>query len=79
MSLQNSNFPVLEVDGVGDLRLIKKIPYTWPSSQGAAQTVLTNDGSGNLGWGAVSVAGGSGLTTNANRFLEVVAIKDRRS
>ena len=26
MSLQNSNFPVLEVDGVGDLRLIKRVP-----------------------------------------------------
>jgi len=53
MSLQNSNFPVLEVDGVGDLRLIKKVPYLWPSAQGSAGTVLTNNGSGALGWGAV--------------------------
>jgi len=53
MSLQNSNFPVLEVDGVGDLRLIKKVPYLWPSAQGAVGTVLTNNGSGALGWGAV--------------------------
>lgn len=70
MSLQNSNFPVLEVDGVGDIKLLKKIPYSWPSAQGAAGTALTNDGAGNLGWGTVSGSGG-GLTTNANQFLGV--------
>ncbi len=58
LSLQNSNFPVLEVDGVGDLRMIKKIPYLWPSAQGAAGTVLTNNGSGVLGWGAAVAGGG---------------------
>jgi len=57
MSLQNSNFPVLEVDGVGDLRLIKKVPYLWPSSQGAAGTALTNNGSGVLGWWPITVGG----------------------
>jgi len=78
LSLQNSNFPVLEVDGVGDLRLIKKIPYLWPSSQGAAGTALTNNGSGALGWWPVSAGSGSaGLTTNANQFLGVpLSIKD---
>jgi hypothetical protein len=58
LSLQNSNFPVLEVDGVGDLRLIKKVPYTWPSAQGGAGTILTNDGAGNLGWGTDQTSGG---------------------
>jgi len=72
LSLQNSNFPVLEVDGVGDLRLIKKVPYLWPSAQGAAGTALTNNGSGALGWWPVSAGAGSpGLTTNANQFLGV--------
>lgn len=59
MSLQNSNTPVLEVDGVGDLRMIKRVPYIWPVAQGAAGTAITNDGSGNLGWGLVP-SGGSG-------------------
>lgn len=31
---------------------------TWPGSQGAADTVLKNDGSGNLSWGTVSSGGG---------------------
>jgi len=72
MSLQNSNFPVFAVDGVGDLRTLKKIAYKWPSSQGSAQTMLTNDGSGNLGWGTGPV-----LTTNGNQFLGApLSIKD---
>ena len=41
----------------GDLPKIKAISYSWPSAQGAASTVLTNDGSGTLTW----AAGGAGL------------------
>jgi len=37
---------------------IGTVSYVWPSSQGAASTVLTNDGAGNLSW----VAGGGGGT-----------------
>lgn len=36
--------------------IIRGVTYVWPSSQGAASTVLTNDGAGNLSWGA---AGGA--------------------
>ena len=36
---------------------IKNIPYSWPSAQGGASTVLTNDGAGNLTCGA---GGGGG-------------------
>ena len=60
LSLQNSNTPMFEVNGIGDLKLLKRVAYSWPIAQGAAQTVLTNDGAGNLGWGAVSGTGGSG-------------------
>jgi hypothetical protein len=56
MSLQNSNTPMFEVDGIGDLKLLKRVPYSWPSAQGAAQTVLINDGTGKLAWGAVAAA-----------------------
>lgn len=75
MSLQNSNTPVFEVNGIGDLKLLKRVAYSWPSAQGASQTVLTNDGSGNLGWGAVSATGGglSGTTNVLN--LSVQAAK----
>ena len=34
------------------------VPYAWPTAQGAANTVLRNDGTGNLTWIA---AGGGGL------------------
>jgi hypothetical protein len=37
----------------GNLSSIQNIAYTWPSSQGAANTVLVNNGSGTLSWGAV--------------------------
>ena len=55
LSLQNSNTPVFEVDGIGDLKLLKRVAYSWPDAQGAVNTLLTNDGSGNLGWGLASI------------------------
>jgi hypothetical protein len=75
LSLQNSNTPMFEVNGIGDLKLLKRVAYSWPSAQGAAATVLTNDGAGNLGWGAVSATGGglSGTTNFMN--LSVQAAK----
>ena len=66
LSLQNSNTPVLEVDGVGDLRMIKRVPYVWPAAQGAAATALTNEGAGNLGWGTASSGVATGTVANAN-------------
>jgi len=76
MSLQNSNTPVFEVDGVGDLRMIKRIPYLWPSAQGAAGTALTNNGSGGLGWWPISVGSGvSGITNLFSPTLSNATIK----
>lgn len=34
----------------GNLIRMRGVDYAWPTSQGAASTVLTNDGSGNLDW-----------------------------
>lgn len=42
----------------------------WPSAQGAASSVLTNDGSGNLSW----VAGGGGGANTALSNLAAVAV-----
>jgi len=71
LSLQNSNTPMFEVNGIGDLKLLKRVAYSWPSAQGAAQTVLTNDGAGNLGWGVVTATGGAGsqIWTNDGKFF----------
>lgn len=43
---------LLIIDSNGDLSKIKKVPYSWPASQGSSSTVLTNDGAGNLSWGS---------------------------
>lgn len=51
----NSQF---QVNTTGDIIKVNNIPYSWPAMQGSNNTVLTNDGSGNLTWGTVS--GGSG-------------------
>lgn len=39
-----------QVDSSGNLARINNIPYTFPSAQGAAGTILTNDGYGALSW-----------------------------
>ncbi len=38
------------------------VNYTLPANQGAANTVLSNDGAGNLGWNTISALGGVGGT-----------------
>jgi hypothetical protein len=43
---------------------INTVNYTWPNANGAANTFLRNDGSGNLTW-ASSAATGWGLTGNS--------------
>jgi len=62
LSLQNSNTPVFEVDGIGDLKLLKRVAYSWPSAQGGASTVLANDGSGGLSWSGSFQPGNTRLT-----------------
>jgi hypothetical protein len=39
-----------QVDSSGNIIKIRNVTYSWPSSQGAANTYLKNDGSGNLSW-----------------------------
>lgn len=53
-----------EIDGAGDLTKVRNVTYSWPASQGAANTVLTEDGAGNLAW-----ATGGLWTTVANGFV----------
>ncbi|PIR87695.1 MAG: hypothetical protein COU10_03425, partial [Candidatus Harrisonbacteria bacterium CG10_big_fil_rev_8_21_14_0_10_45_28] len=43
---------------------VNGVTYNWPSGQGGASTILTNDGSGGLTWGAGG--GGGGTATNWN-------------
>jgi hypothetical protein len=42
----------------GSSTSINSVTYTWPSVQGGASTVLTNDGSGGLTWAAAGGGGG---------------------
>jgi hypothetical protein len=48
--------PLFRVSSTGNVALIRGIAYSWPSSQGSASTVLTNDGSGVLTWASPGVA-----------------------
>lgn len=43
---------VFGVAANGSINKIRQVTYSWPSSQGAALTILTNDGAGNLTWAA---------------------------
>lgn len=47
----------------GNITEINTVPYSFTNTQGAASTVLTNDGSGNLTWAA---SGGSGTVTSVS-------------
>src|SRR3989338_330223 len=43
-----------QVDTNGNLIKVNNVTYSWPSAQGAASTVLQNNGSGTLSWAAAS-------------------------
>lgn len=60
-SFPNANFDINTVD------------YAFTNMQGAANTVLTNDGSGNLSWGAVSNAPITGDLTGQTTAVSSVA------
>ena len=56
----------------GDIAKIKDIAYSWPSAQGAASSVLSNNGSGTLSWTSLSSGapvGASYITQTANDTL----------
>lgn len=59
---------LFQVDNTGDLVKIKNIGYVWPSLQGAADTVLVNDGSGNLSWASNGLISLNGLTDTTQTF-----------
>ncbi len=50
----NSGF---QVNSSGNLTKINNVTYSWPGSQGAASTILQNDGSGTLTWVNTSTLG----------------------
>ncbi len=67
-ALNTGSASQFQVDSSGNLIKINNVAYSWPGIQGAASTVLTNNGSGGLTWAAVSGGGGGGIggsgTTN---------------
>ncbi|MCE9539027.1 MAG: hypothetical protein K8R85_07405, partial [Bacteroidetes bacterium] len=56
-------FNRFRVDNFGDMIQIKGITYSWPSAQGANNSVLINNGAGGLFWSTIS--GGATGTTGA--------------
>ena len=55
-----------QVNSTGDIIKINNVMTTFPSSHGAANTVLTNNGSGTLTWSASSGGSGSAWLTAGN-------------
>lgn len=53
------------VDAFGNIVRINDVPTSFPITQGAANSVLTNDGAGNLSWNATGGGSGWSLTGNA--------------
>jgi len=41
---------LFQVNSTGNIVKINNVTYSWPASQGAANTVLANDGAGTLSW-----------------------------
>lgn len=62
-STNGSNVFLISNDG--NIEFLRKVSYSWPTSQGAAQSVLTNNGAGVLGWGTAASGGGN---FNINQF-----------
>jgi len=72
-----------QVDSSGNTVRIRNIPTAFPTSQGAAGTFLTNDGSGNLSWASTAspanistLSGGTTtltLSDNKNQYYTLTA------
>ncbi len=65
---------LFRVDSAGNLARIYDVPYIWPSTQGAASTVLTNNGSGTLSWGTVGASNITADSLNFTEFIDAMAL-----
>ncbi len=54
---------LFQVDSSGNLVKLNNVTYAWPASQGAANTVLTNDSAGTLTWTVPTSISGVGDVT----------------
>jgi hypothetical protein len=59
LAVGNNTF---QVNNAGNLIRINNVPYSWPVAQGAAGTVLINNGAGTLNWAAP----GGGVSGSCN-------------
>ncbi len=73
-------FSKFQVNNSGDAVKIKNVPYSWPSTQGTANTVLQNDGSGNLSWANVYggnmqfVEGLTDISTTSSSYVDMTGM-----
>jgi len=65
------------VNSTGNLAKVNNIAYSWPSTQGSASTILTNDGNGNLSWSTVSAGGGGSLTFESKSANYTITMADK--
>jgi len=71
ISLNYGGVNRFKIDGAG-VTTIVGVPYTWPGSQGAANSILQNNGSGVLSWNVMSgdaTLNGSGVFTLATTIV----------
>ena len=79
LTVGNNQF---QVNATGDLVKINNVGYSWPSSQGAANTVLTDNGAGGLLWSTPSggwirdTSGGLGSRVYLATITDKVGVGD---
>jgi putative lipoic acid-binding regulatory protein len=61
-SLTGGSSGQFTIDSSGNITKINNITTSWPSTQGASSTILTNNGSGTLSWSTAPVTGITALT-----------------
>ena len=67
LSSLNISFSKFVVDSNGNITKISNVSYSWPSSQGSANTILQNNGSGILTWATI---GSASITPDSLDFTE---------
>ncbi|CAN5323134.1 hypothetical protein BH10PAT1_BH10PAT1_1800 [soil metagenome] len=61
---------------LGDITKINGVTYSFPNTQGASSSTLTNDGSGTLTWSSVSGLTGTGTTNFIPKFTSASVLGD---
>ncbi len=69
---------LFRVDSSGNLIRINNVAYSWPGSQGAANTILQNNGSGSLAWVSTSTLGFAS-SSGSNEYIQNQNVVDQNA